>query len=99
VGFLDNRRAPKKETRPSASGPSTSGSAPLPEPEPGPTVAEAASETVLAPRARIHTVAAGDTLEGIARQYSVDPADVRRLNALGERDQVVEGQVFTIPAG
>lgn len=94
MGLQDFFKAPRR-----VADSSTSGTSGLPEPEPGPTVAEAASETVLAPRTRIHTVAAGDTLESIAEQYAVEPADVARLNAMGERDRVVEGQVFTIPAG
>ena len=94
MGILDKSKGPRKGTRSS-----TTGSSDLPEPDPGPTVAEAASESVLTPHTRIHTVAEGETLAGIAEKYAVDPADVARLNAIGERDRVVEGQVFTIPAG
>ncbi|HET7464127.1 MAG TPA: LysM peptidoglycan-binding domain-containing protein, partial [Longimicrobium sp.] len=48
-------------------------------------------------RTRRHTVAAGETLYGIARKYGVTVDAIRRANRL-ENDTVRPGQALTIPA-
>jgi LysM repeat protein len=48
-------------------------------------------------RARRHTVAAGETLYGLARRYGVTVDAIRRANDL-ESDTVRSGQVLVIPA-
>jgi len=50
-----------------------------------------------AARARRHTVAAGETLYGLARRFGVTVDAIRRANRL-EGDTVRPGQVLTIPA-
>jgi membrane-bound lytic murein transglycosylase D len=66
-----------------------------------PTTRRASSDRDAAPRpagrARRHTVAAGETLYGIARKYGVSVDAIRRANRL-ESDTVRPGQALTIPA-
>jgi membrane-bound lytic murein transglycosylase D len=50
-----------------------------------------------APRRRTHTVAAGETLFGLARRYGVTTDAIRRANDLGS-DQLRAGQTIVIPA-
>jgi LysM repeat protein len=46
---------------------------------------------------RTHTVAAGDTLSGIARRYGVSTADLARANGLTDKHRIRPGQTLTIP--
>jgi membrane-bound lytic murein transglycosylase D len=50
-----------------------------------------------AARRRTHTVAAGETLFGLARRYGVSTDAIRRANDLGS-DQLRAGQTIVIPA-
>lgn len=45
-----------------------------------------------------HTVAAGETLSGIAQQYGVSAGHLMRLNDLTEGDYLQPGQVLVVPA-
>ncbi|HEX8455029.1 MAG TPA: LysM peptidoglycan-binding domain-containing protein [Longimicrobium sp.] len=55
-----------------------------------------ASGRPAAPRRRTHTVAAGETLFGLARRYGVTTDAIRRANDLGS-DQLRAGQTIVIP--
>lgn len=46
---------------------------------------------------RTHTVAAGDTLSGIARRYGVSTADLARANGLTDKHRIRPGQTLKIP--
>jgi LysM repeat protein len=46
----------------------------------------------------VHTVAAGDTLSKLARQYGVNVADIQRLNNLADPNKLTPGQKLIIPA-
>ncbi|HET7232540.1 MAG TPA: LysM peptidoglycan-binding domain-containing protein [Longimicrobium sp.] len=61
------------------------------------TAARAETPRPAAGRARRHTVAAGETLFGIARKYGVTVDAIRRANRL-ESDTVRPGQALAIPA-
>ncbi|HLL82620.1 MAG TPA: LysM peptidoglycan-binding domain-containing protein, partial [Longimicrobium sp.] len=50
-----------------------------------------------AARRRTHTVAAGETLFGLARRYGVSTEAIRRANDLAS-DQLRAGQTIVIPA-
>ncbi|HEY0154621.1 MAG TPA: LysM peptidoglycan-binding domain-containing protein [Longimicrobium sp.] len=56
-----------------------------------------ASGRPAAARRRTHTVAAGETLFGLARRYGVSTDAIRRANDLGS-DQLRAGQTIVIPA-
>ncbi|MCS7060470.1 MAG: peptidoglycan DD-metalloendopeptidase family protein [Anaerolineae bacterium] len=51
----------------------------------------------MSPRVRLHRVAAGDTLAGLAAKYGVSPYLLRRMNTLSCADCVVVGQLLRIP--
>lgn len=44
-----------------------------------------------------YQVRKGDTLEGLAREFLLTPAELRALNRLGEKDRVHEGQYLIVP--
>jgi peptidoglycan endopeptidase LytF len=46
----------------------------------------------------IHTVAAGETLSAIARQYGVTAQSILDANALADPDAIIEGQALLIPS-
>jgi LysM repeat protein len=56
-----------------------------------------ASRPAAAARRRTHTVAAGETLFGLARRYGVTTDAIRRANDLAS-DQLRSGQTIIIPA-
>jgi LysM repeat protein len=51
----------------------------------------------VASTADVHTVAAGDTLYGIARRYGVDWTQLAEANGLATPNQVYPGQMLKIP--
>lgn len=44
-----------------------------------------------------YQVRKGDTLEGLAREFLLTPAELRALNRLGAKDRVHEGQYLIVP--
>jgi LysM repeat protein len=52
--------------------------------------------TLLASRNRRHRIARGDTLNGIARRYSVSPRKIRRVNRL-KSNHLKVGRILRIP--
>lgn len=45
---------------------------------------------------KIHTVHKGETIYGISKKYGMKPADLRKLNNLGEEDTVKPGQKLVV---
>lgn len=45
-----------------------------------------------------HKVKRGETLEGIARQYSVSAREIARVNSIGRKRPLRRGMVLTVPA-
>lgn len=88
----------KRETAPKAP---TGGNAPAPVRNtplpPAPPVRNTPVPPASGTSARTHTVAAGETLYGISRQYGVSVEAIRQENQLGEAPISV-GQVLKIPA-
>jgi nucleoid-associated protein YgaU len=68
-------------------------------PRPAPTAQRPAPSPArsAAPR-RTHTVAAGDTLSGIAQRYGVTTAALRKLNRVADERKLAVGQVLVLPA-
>jgi LysM repeat protein len=58
---------------------------------------ETAAPLESAAPANVHTVAAGDTLYGIARRYGVEWTQVAEANGLATPNQVYPGQMLKIP--
>lgn len=50
------------------------------------------------PRARTHTVAAGETFYGLARRYGVTPAQLRAVNPRVDPEMLEVGDVLALPA-
>jgi LysM repeat protein len=44
-----------------------------------------------------HTVKSGDTLDGIGKQYGVQPSDIATLNAIDDPNRIVPGLILKIP--
>ena len=49
-------------------------------------------------RARVHQVAAGETVYAISRRYGVDVKNLARANDLGPRYRIAVGQTLTVPS-
>ncbi|HET8656213.1 MAG TPA: LysM peptidoglycan-binding domain-containing protein [Longimicrobiaceae bacterium] len=80
-----------------------SGTVAAPPPAPAPPLAPAPKPRVpakpAAPAAvRTHRVEWGETFFGIARQYSVSPAELRALNPSVDPDRLLAGTVLVVPA-
>ncbi len=45
---------------------------------------------------KVHTVQKGETIYGISKKYGMKPADLRKLNNLGEEDTVKPGQKLIV---
>jgi membrane-bound lytic murein transglycosylase D len=80
--------------RPAGATPERPAAAPA---RPAPASARPAAERAAAGRRRTHTVAAGETLFGLARRYGVSTDAIRRANDLAS-DQLRAGQTIVIPA-
>lgn len=65
-----------------------------PAPAPAPAVSPSAPPAAAAPVA--HTVAAGDTLFGIARKYGTSVAELLRVNGMGEGGIIYPGQALRL---
>ena len=65
---------------------------------PTPTAPPSATRVAVS-QAMTYTVAAGDTLTGLAKRFGVPLRDLLAVNALKEDDILRVGQVLTIPAG
>ena len=48
--------------------------------------------------ARIHTVKAGDTLDGLSRRYGVPIPTLAQANAIADPDHILAGSKLTLPA-
>lgn len=57
------------------------------------------TSTSASPERVLHTVAAGENLTSIARQYGVTPEEIRQFNQLADSDLIIEAQVLRIPTG
>lgn len=59
----------------------------------------APSETPAAPAAHAtYVVQEGDDMTGVSIRWGVSAAEIRELNNLGEKDQLVPGQIIKLPA-
>lgn len=54
-------------------------------------------QTLVLPRARLHTVAKGDTVFSISRRYDVNMSHLARINRLGPPFTIAVGQQLVIP--
>lgn len=54
-------------------------------------------QTLVLPRARLHTVAKGDTVFSISRRYDVNMSNLARVNRLGPPFTIAVGQQLVIP--
>jgi LysM repeat protein len=45
---------------------------------------------------KIHTVQKGETIYGISKKFGIKPAELRKLNNLGENDPVMPGQKLVV---
>lgn len=54
-------------------------------------------QTLVLPRARLHTVVKGDTVFSISRRYNVNMSDLARANRLGPPFTIARGQLLVIP--
>ncbi len=77
--------------------PRPAGTTPAAPERPATPSARPAAERPAAARRRTHTVAAGETLFGLARRYGVSTDAIRRANDLAS-DQLRAGQTIVIPA-
>jgi LysM repeat protein len=72
------------------------GAAPVADTAPRPAEGQAVSYTTSG-SGKTHTVAAGETLSGIAAQYNVAPSDLAHANDLDDPDMLTVGQVLKLP--
>ncbi len=61
-------------------------------------VAAAPAATTTTAAAIMHTVARGESLSGIASKYGVEPSVLAAANGITDFNQVLVGQVLTVPA-
>ena len=57
-----------------------------------------ASDTSAAPATTTYVVQEGDDMTGVSIRWGVSAADIRELNNLGDKDQLVPGQIIKLPA-
>jgi len=75
----------------------TSTPTPLPQPSPSPTEPPATEPIQPTEEPTSHTIRPGDTLLGLAKQYSVPMAAIQLQNEMGESTIVQAGQTISIP--
>ncbi|MBQ3344954.1 MAG: LysM peptidoglycan-binding domain-containing protein, partial [Kiritimatiellae bacterium] len=51
-----------------------------------------------APATTTYVVQEGDDMTGVSIRWGVSAADIRELNNLGDKDQLVPGQIIKLPA-
>jgi len=96
-GGLETGTVLRLPPAPRPSGTTPARPAPATPERPAAAPARPAAERPAAPRRRTHTVAAGETLFGLARRYGVSTDAIRRANDLAT-DQLRAGQTIVIPA-
>ena len=74
------------------------GEEPSPTPSASPTAAPTAEPPPTTESGTLHTVQAGDTLLGLAKQYGVSMAAIQVANEMGASTVVKAGQTLTIPS-
>ena len=63
-----------------------------------PPAAEDAAKKDAAPGFTTYVVQEGDDMTGVSIRWGVSAADIRELNNLGDKDQLVPGQIIKLPA-
>ena len=67
-------------------------------PAPAPAAQDAAPAAPAADAATTYIVQEGDDITGVSIRFGVSAAVIRELNNLGEKDQLVPGQIIKLPA-
>lgn len=91
---LEGQRAPEL----AAPAPGAETAKPAPEAEPETSKAEMVPKAEIVPSGPKHTVAKGETLTSIAKQYNIPIAELKNANKIENERKLQIGQILTVPA-